>query len=92
MLAIEFVWNIRNNDRYSTSPKIDIEPVSQLSGVLVPLDRRDFPKTRKAERRRQVLTSIPGKYTHICHPHCLAQFISPHLCFCNVLEGLEGIS
>jgi len=60
MLAIEFIWYIRDNDRYGTSPKIDIEPANQLPGLLVPLDRRDFPKTRKAERRRQVLTSIPG--------------------------------
>ena len=60
MLTVEVVWNIRNNDRYSSSPKIDIEPANQLPGLLVPLDRRDFPKTRKAERRRQVLTSIPG--------------------------------
>jgi hypothetical protein len=39
-----------------------------------------------------LITALTGpEVTHICHPHCFAQLISPHLCFCFVLEGLEGI-
>jgi len=35
MLAVEFVWDVRDDNRHGASPKIDIEPVSQ--------PKADFP-------------------------------------------------
>jgi hypothetical protein len=36
MLTVECVWNVCDNDRYGTSPKIDIEPASQLNNGATP--------------------------------------------------------
>jgi hypothetical protein len=36
MLAVECVWNICYHNGYGTSPKVDIEPASQLNVGMSP--------------------------------------------------------
>jgi len=92
MLAVEFVWDICDNDRYSTSSQIDVEPASQLNVGMSFRLAVTFRREGGPDDDVRYPMPNPAEYTHICHPHCLAQFISPHLCFCNFLEGVESIS